>query len=171
MELTCKFKALTVDETGIIEGHAAVFGNLDQVGDIIVRGAFTKTLADNPEFPILWGHQEIIGKTLTIREDAKGLFVRAQINLEVQRGREAYALLKQGASKGMSIGYNVVRADTDSDGRRLLREIRLFEVTLTPFPANPDAKVVSVKEHQDRPEDAFLQVLRGASERIISALK
>lgn len=140
------FELKSLDEHGVFEGYAAVFGNEDLGGDIIEPGAFTKTLQENTRLPILWQHEpkEPIGVTLEAYEDGRGLRVRGQLNLETTRGREAYALLKQGALKGLSIGYDAIKEVWEGSKRRL-KEIRLWEWSLVTFPMNPLAKVTSVK--------------------------
>jgi HK97 family phage prohead protease len=134
------------DEQGIFEGYAAVFGNEDLGGDIIEPGAFRKTLQENPNLPILWQHdpKEVIGVTLQAWEDGKGLRVKGQLNLETWRGREAYALLKQGALRGLSIGYQAIKEIWEGSKRRL-KEIRLYEWSLVTFPMNLEAQVIAVK--------------------------
>jgi HK97 family phage prohead protease len=141
-----KFDVKSIDEQGVFEGYAAVFGNEDLGGDIIEPGAFKKTLQENPRMPILWQHdpREPIGVTLEAYEDMHGLRVRGQLNLETSRGREAYALLKQGALKGLSIGYDAVKEIWEGSKRRL-KEIRLWEWSLVTFPMNPLAQVTAVK--------------------------
>lgn len=141
-----KFDVKSIDEQGIFEGYAAVFGNEDLGGDIIEPGAFKKTLQENPRMPILWQHdpREPIGVTLEAYEDTHGLRVRGQLNLETSRGREAYALLKQGALKGLSIGYDAIK-EVWEGARRRLKEIRLWEWSLVTFPMNPLAQVTAVK--------------------------
>lgn len=135
-----------IGDEGLFEGYAAVFGNVDLGGDVIEPGAFKKTLSENPRIPILWQHdpKEPIGVTLEAREDAKGLLVKGQLNLETTKGREAYALLKQGALRGLSIGYDAVKEVWEGSIRRL-KEIRLWEWSLVTFPMNPAAQVVAVK--------------------------
>lgn len=141
-----KFDVKSIDEQGIFEGYAAVFNNEDLGGDIIEPGAFKKTLKENPKMPILWQHdlREPIGVTLEAYEDDKGLRVKGQLNLETTKGREAYALLKQGALKGLSIGYDAVKELWEGTTRRL-KEIRLCEWSLVTFPMNPLAQVMAVK--------------------------
>lgn len=141
-----KFDVKSIDEQGIFEGYAAVFNNVDLGGDVIEPGAFKKTLQENPRMPILWQHdpREPIGVTLEAYEDGKGLRVKGQLNLETTRGREAYALLKQGALKGLSIGYDAVKEVWEGT-KRILKEIRLWEWSLVTFPMNPLAQVAEVK--------------------------
>jgi len=141
----CELKALETE--GEFEGYAAVFGNRDEQGDVIERGAFTKTLQENGgRGPILWQHRpdEPIGIGLSAVEDDKGLRVRGRLALETTRGREAWALLKQGVLRGLSIGYDAIKEFWES-GVRHLKEIRLWEWSLVTFPANPLARVTATK--------------------------
>ncbi len=135
------------------EGYAAAFHNVDAVGDIIHPNAFAKTLVERGnKVKLLWQHDyaEPIGRPLELREDANGLFIKAVIS-DTARGRDALALLRDGAINEMSIGYEPISAGTDytkmPDGQtvRNLREIKLHEVSLVTFPANERAVVTAVK--------------------------
>lgn len=149
------FKALD-DEQGVFEGYLAVFGNVDSYGDVIERGAFKKTLAEAEKkrsqrgdkylFPILWQHspEEPIGGFLEMREDDFGLYVKGQLDLDIELGRRAYSGLKKGYIRGLSIGYDVVKQAWDGQIRRL-KEINLWEGSVVTFPANPEANVERVK--------------------------
>ncbi len=153
-----------LDELGIFTGYASVFFVEDLQGDIIEKGAFKRTLDHTGgNFPILWQHKpdEPIGVGLEAKEDENGLFVRGQINLDTQRGKEAYALLKQGAIKGLSIGYDPIKKDY-KNGKRILREIRLHEWSVVTFPANLQANVLDVKE--EGPEEGKPEGSRGWDE-------
>lgn len=136
------------EETGTFTGLASVFGNEDLVGDVVERGAFKRTIEQNPEVPILWQHDawEPIGKG-RISETYDGLLIEGKLALGVQRGREAHELLKEEALRGLSIGYDTLDY-YQQDEVRHLTEIRLWEVSLVTFAANPKAQVLSVKRHQ-----------------------
>ena len=43
-KLSCPFELKAISDDGVFEGYGAVFGNEDSQGDIIVKGAFAKTL-------------------------------------------------------------------------------------------------------------------------------
>ena len=158
---TLSFKLTNLDFQGrTLEGYAAAFGNLDQVSDIIHPGAFTKTLAERGQkIKLLWQHKldEPIGRVAEAHEDQAGLFIKAIIS-DTSRGRDALALLKDGAIYEMSIGYDAVKGGTDyskdASGAtvRNLREIKLFEVSLVTFPANEMATVTALKEQQQPSE-------------------
>ncbi len=87
-----------------------------------------------------------IGVWDEIYEDERGLFVRGRLLKEVEKGREAMALLRAGAIDSMSIGYRTMESMPEGDGRvRKLTEVDLFEISLVTFPMLPDAKVTAVK--------------------------
>lgn len=150
---TFRLKLNDLDDQGIFTGYAGIFAIEDLQNDIIERGAFKRTLDHSGgSVPILWQHksEEPIGVGLEAKEDTSGLYVRGQLNLDTQRGKEAYSLLKQGAIKGLSIGYDAVKKEY-KDGKRLLKEIKLYEYSVVTFPAQPLANVLDVKE-EGKPE-------------------
>lgn len=145
-----EIKAL--DESGAITGYGSVFGNRDSYGDIVVAGAFKRSLAEhkrNKSRPkMFWQHDpsQPIGSWQEVAEDDTGLLMSGQLNMDVQKGREAYALLKAGDIDGLSIGYRVVKAiDDEAQGVTLLKELTLLEVSVVSFPANTSATVSAVK--------------------------
>jgi HK97 family phage prohead protease len=138
---------LTVTRGARIEGYASLFGACDQGGDVVERGAYAASLRrlqeDGRRVKMLWQHDpaEPIGIWDEVREDARGLFVRGRLLRDVARAREAAALIEAGAIDGLSIGYRTLRATKDGQGRRLLSEVELWEVSLVTFPMLPDARV------------------------------
>ena len=130
-------------KTASIEGYASLFGVKDLSGDTIVRGAFARSLQGRgaQSVKLLYQHDaaEPIGVIEAAQEDVRGLFIAGELNLETQRGAEAHALLAQGALTGLSIGFNVVTAEKQARGERLLKEIDLWEVSLVTFPMLPGA--------------------------------
>jgi len=138
---------------GIFTGYGSIFGNEDQGNDIMQKGAFTKSLVNRPvsKVKMLYQHKtdEPIGVFTEIYEDSKGLFVKGQLAMGTQKGREAYELLKMGALDGMSIGF---RADPEKQGYnenkrgvRTLKEVDLMEISLVTFPMNESALIETVK--------------------------
>lgn len=165
--LDVPFEVKAVSDDGLFTGYASVFEELDSYRDVVKQGAFVKSLADwaakNRKVPILWQHNGAapIGVYTEIREDSVGLYVEGRLNLDVQQGREAYALLKQGALSGISIGYSVVRDETDSkSGVRRLFEVKLYEASLVTFPAADSARVQNVKSIEE------MQTLSDCEERL-----
>ncbi len=146
---TLKLRAMEISETGEFMGYASTWDE-DAYGDRLLPGSFKKTLADSARRPLLWSHRphEPVG-VIDLAEDQRGLRARGKLILEVERAREAYALLKAGALKGLSIGFVPRKFDyVDGGEKRLIREAELYEVSLTPFPANRNATVSDVRAHQ-----------------------
>ena len=144
-EKTFPLEIKAIDEKGKFEGYAAIYGKPDLFNESIEVGAFTKTLAEKKQFPVLWYHNPLSPIGLTTAEaDSKGLHVDGQLNLEVQTAREKHALLIQKAIKGLSIGFRTLQ-DRWEKGIRYLIEIKLYEVSLVTFQAHPKALVNSVK--------------------------
>ena len=107
----------TIDADGAVEGYASLFGEIDQARDMVMRGAFTQTLATRGvrRIPMLFQHDpsEPVGIWLELREDHRGLFARGRLIPEVARGRELLSLLRAGAIDGLSIGFRTSKARVD----------------------------------------------------------
>jgi HK97 family phage prohead protease len=148
-----KFELKEADaETGTFTGYAATFTDKpDAYGDVIEKGAFKKTLKEmGKRVKVLWNHdpKEVIGKPLEITEDEKGLLVHGKLSLGVQRAREVFELMKDGVINEMSIGYETItekREEWGKQGVRILKEVKLWDVSPVTFAANPDAGILSVK--------------------------
>ena len=129
-----------------IEGLGAVFGNVDQGNDIVLPGAFAKSLQSRKP-AMLWQHKtdQVIGVWDEMRETPEGLYVKGRI-LETSLGNDAYTLAKAGALTGMSIGYGIKDSAIDrKTGVRQLKELALLEVSLVTFPMNERATISRVK--------------------------
>lgn len=139
-------------EEGVFEGYASVFEHLDDQGDRVLKGAFIDSLKHwwhSGQLPkMLWQHDptQPIGVWESLEEDGHGLRVKGRLLLDVQRGREAYALMKAVVLDSLSIGYRVLEARPGfKSGERLLSKLELHEISLVTFPANDRAKITQVK--------------------------
>lgn len=152
-QLTCELELKSLTEEGRFAGYASVFGVTDNQKDMMLPGAFVKSLQQPArDIKLLWQHRmdEPIGRFERIFEDEKGLYVEGRLLLGVARAREAYELLRSGAVGGLSIGYKPVAYDFDeTSGTRLLKEVDLFEISLVTFPANEAAQVTVVKSGEE----------------------
>src|ERR1041384_7208267 len=152
-------------EDGLDEGqfsaYASVFGNKDSYGDVVVPGAFAKTLkawaAKDAEIPLLFGHRMDdpdynIGHVVSAVEDEKGLLVTAQLDLENPKAAQTYRLLKGRRIDQMSFAYDVVEGaavKSDGDTAYELRELKLYEVSVVPIGANQETEILAVKAAAD----------------------
>lgn len=140
-------------DSGEFEGYGSTFGGEpDAYGDVIAAGAYADSLAAHQAkgtMPkLFWQHNadEPIGKWLEAKEDDHGLLMRGKLNMSVQRGREAHALLKDGDIDGLSIGYRVKKYSIDAEsGVWTLEKLDLIEVSVVSVGANENAVVQNVK--------------------------
>ena len=146
--LALEIKALT--DSGEFTGLASTYGNIDLGGDIIERGAFKKTIAENRgRVKVLWQHDasEPIGIPEEMIEDENGLYVKAKISM-TDAGKKAMTLIRDGVITEMSIGYDVVKDDYKMMGNRrvrMLKEVRLWEFSPVTFAANDKAKIMKMR--------------------------
>jgi len=127
-------------------GYASVFGNLDAGGDVVVRGAFARSLERTPNVPLFYGHQHNtvpVGRTVRLVEAEDGLLMRAVIT-RTRLGEDVIKALALGSVSGLSIGYNVVRSRRGRQGGqsvRFLTELELMEISVVAFPMNAEARI------------------------------
>ena len=159
--LDAQLELKTTGDGGYFEGYAAVFGNVDRDGDVVMKGAFQQSLKIRTPV-LLWQHsaKDPIGRFDVVREDDKGLFVRGRLTM-TGRGLEAYELMKMGALTGLSIGFVTREARRDPvTGVRTITRADLMEVSLVTFPANELARVETVKADAITTERQFEVFLR-----------
>ena len=140
----------SVDDAGVFEGYASLFGIVDLGRDLVQPGAFRESLQRRgaASVKMLWQHEarEPIGAWLSIVEDARGLKVKGRLNLAVARAREVLALMRDRTVDGLSIGYRTEKSATDKmTGVRRLHRLDLLEISIVTFPMLPQARVSSVK--------------------------
>ncbi|HYG48099.1 MAG TPA: HK97 family phage prohead protease [Allosphingosinicella sp.] len=122
-------------------GYAAIFDRPDRGGDVVRAGAFARCLKRGARaVPLLWQHDMTrpVGRIEYLREDGRGLRVIARLSAGAA-GREAAALLKEGAVGGLSFGYRVRRFSGTAP--RALEDVELVEVSLVTLPMQPKARV------------------------------
>jgi len=147
------FEIKEVTDSGKFTGYGSIFGELDFGGDIVAAGAFADSLAEtkkkNRKIPALWQHKssEPIGVYDDISEDSQGLWVEGRLLVnEVQKAKEAHALMREGAVTGLSIGYGTKEYSMNTDTwERTLIKVDLYEVSPVTFPMLDSARIDAVK--------------------------
>ena len=134
-------------ENTLISGYASVFGVIDTHNDIVVKGAF-KT-AEYNKVKLLWQHDvtKPIGIIKFLQEDEYGLRLEAEINNNTVAGVEATELVKQKAVGGLSTGFSIRSSDYNKQGIRIIEDVELMEISIVTFPANRQAEIQQVKNH------------------------
>jgi len=149
----------TIEPDGTVEGYASLFGELDAARDMVMPGAFARTLKSRGlrRIPMLFQHDpaEPVGVWLELAEDFRGLRARGKLIPEVARARELYALVRDGAVDGLSIGFRTVKGRIDPATRvRRIVDLDLWEISIVTFPLLAGARVRAVKASVSSPPKA-----------------
>jgi uncharacterized protein len=140
-------------DTPIVSGYAAVFEKLSLplfgFREKIRLGAFENSIRSG-NVKALWNHNSDYplastkGKTLIVREDKRGLFFELQLP-NTTWGKDAEESIRRGDTDGVSFGFETLVDEWDnSDPKNTIRtlvEVRLIEISPTPFPAYPDTSL------------------------------
>ncbi len=113
----------SLDEAGRFVGLASTYGNVDLGGDVVEPGAFQKTITDRGgEVPLLFAHdsRQPIGLA-RLKDTGTGLAIEGQLVLQVPKAQETYSLLKAKVLRGLSIGYDAVKAFEGAGGSQTLQ--------------------------------------------------
>ncbi len=158
----------TNDAQGIIEGYLNYIGNIDYGDDRTMKGAFRKTIRDSYErkstqgldflWPYLFNHdysQLPPGGIFDADETSKGLYIKTQLNLDMQMGRELYSSFKMKTMSKQSMGYKAIQVEyvKDEETKRTIRnllEVAVMEGSCVVFPMNDRAQVDTVKNQSRR---------------------
>jgi len=184
---------------GSFEGYGAVFGNMDSHGDVIEPGAFAKSLLDlqregrplpamYKQHGMLTGNRhEPIGVWDAMSEDSNGLYVKGRlVGLDTEQGKWTYAQMKEGALKGLSIGYKIPPhgskrgSGKPGEPARYIKSVILREVSIVDNASNALAQVYAMKARDNfspsyevttiREFEAFLRDVGGFSHQAAKAI-
>lgn len=157
-----KAKALAAAaDNGWLEGYAAVYGNTDAQGEIILPGAFARSIGQvipAGKIPLMIKHQaaggdvtETIGLVTEAREDDHGLWIHAEFSA-VKNAQDTRQKVLEGSITGLSVGFRDIRATIEpmmvggvEKPAIMHRECALVEVTVTNRPANLQAEITGAK--------------------------
>jgi len=146
------FELKRLNDDGTFEGYAATFNKIDQGGDKILPGAFRKTLREKKKFPIHWYHDVRVPLgEIALKEDSVGLRGIGELLIDdIVRARELYAAMKKTdtVARQLSIGYDAVKKEFEGDVR-ILKEIKLYEVSIVTFGMDQEANITNVKKEDE----------------------
>jgi phage head maturation protease len=73
----------------------------------------------------------------------------------VQRAQDVRTKIREGILSAVSFGYDILKSEPgQQEGTQLLKELRLHEVSIVPWGANPKAQVAGVKSQAELAAEA-----------------
>lgn len=146
----CEFKFSDGKGPARFEGYASVFNGNDKMGDTVLPGAYKSCIEQKGASGIFMRYEhlrhETIGKWLEVEEDSKGLHVVGELTPGHTTAENARASFKHGTIGGLSIGWRPFNSIIERKANgRTLKQIDMFEISITADPADEGAEVVSFK--------------------------
>jgi len=177
-----------------VSGYFASFNNVDSDGDMIMQGAFTKSLQEhgvgtqsNRKISHLAFHDVTrpVGNLVVLNEDEKGLYFESEMGTH-EDGENALRMYKDGIIKEHSIGFNYIgdkttfievdKSKTDNSivqnigGYWSITEVKLWEGSFVTFGANSETpNLTNIKSQDDL--NNVLSDLKSRMETFIKALR
>jgi uncharacterized protein len=166
------FETKVVDaDLGIVEAIVNVTGLIDLGGDVIMAGAFAKTITERSrKMRVLNSHKtwdvlSVVGVCLEAREVGRnelpaeiltqfpeasgGLWTKTQYLLNTPEGRGVFERIKAGALDEYSIGFEVLQDEYKDlmDGRfiRIIKEVKMWEYSPVIWGMNQATATTGVK--------------------------
>ena len=149
------FKDIDVKK-GIVTGYFSAFGSKDSDGDIIMPGAFAKSISENgpdsknPRVKHLLDHdrKHAVAKINVLKEDATGLYYESKAGSH-NNGQDFLKMVEDGIITEHSIGFDTIKEQQKSDAN-YMSELHLWEgSSLQCWGANSNTPIVGVKSLED----------------------
>jgi uncharacterized protein len=170
-------------DSGEFEAIVSAFGNTDAVGDIVLPGAFEKSLdrwgKSGDPIPVIWSHDHNnpdahIGAVSESKETDKGLWVKGLIDMDEPFAAKVFRLMKSRRVTKFSFAYDMKDYEENDQGGFDLKELEVWEVGPTLIPANAETELLAGKnlltnEGVDLKEVA--QLLRELKTGVASGMK
>lgn len=133
-----------------ITGYLSAFGNKDHDGDIIEKGAFTKSINERKKdifFLNQHNWSQPHGKFAVLQEDVKGLYFESEPLIKgVSYSDDVLKLYEAGVIKEHSIGFVTVKSDYDKKASaRIIKEVKLYEGSNVTMGANSNTPFTGLK--------------------------
>jgi HK97 family phage prohead protease len=146
----------------IVQGYATIYDQpYDVLGgpsaygwsETIVRGAADKSIAEQDEVYLFFDHEGLPlaatkAGTLRLESDKLGLYNESRIDPRSPWSMEIVTRLERGELDAMSFAFRALRQEWNDDyTERFITEVKLYDVSVVSFPANP-ATVVQLRTAQ-----------------------
>lgn len=138
------------------EGLGSAYGKVDLGGDTVAKGAYTQTISHNEgKVQLMFNHGwkvEDVAGVAYLEDRDEGLWVKGKMPTHIPSVKDGYDKLKfmldEGKPLGLSIGYFPVKSEPGANGTRVLKEIALEEISITPWPMDTHARIRDAKNRK-----------------------
>lgn len=135
-----------VGDEGSFEGYIVTWDHVDSYNSAFRKGSFAKTIQERGDkLKVMYNHGDLIGRIIEVKEDDKGVFVRGQLNLDVQLAKETRSFMVDGTIDALSFGFTSIKESFRKDRVKEFHEVQLFEVSPVIFPASTTALIDNVR--------------------------
>lgn len=158
-----------VDAKGrTVTGYLSSFGNKDHDGDIIQKGAFSKSISERKEqifFLNQHDWKQPLSKFSALEENEKGLYFESQPLPDTSYGNDVIKLYEAGVLKEHSIGFITMKDGYDDEmDARTIKEVKLYEGSVVTLGANSNTPFTGLKalslNEIDEKSKTILKMLR-----------
>jgi len=134
---------------GIVTGYLSSFDTKDYDNDIIVKGAYKKSINERKEnifFLNQHNWSQPHGKFNVLSEDSKGLYFESEPLIKTTYSQDTLKLYEAGIIKEHSVGFITVQSEYDTNEKaRIIKEIKLLEGSNVTLGANENTPFTGFK--------------------------
>ncbi|NRA50559.1 MAG: HK97 family phage prohead protease [Phaeodactylibacter sp.] len=154
-----------IDSKGrTVTGYLSSFGNIDSDKDIMIKGAFSKSIAERKNqifFLNQHNWNQPLSKFKVLLEDEKGLYFESEPLPDTSYGNDVIKLYEAGVLKEHSIGFQTIKADYDRETEiRNIKEVKLYEGSVVTLGANSNTPFTGLKSSLKEIEDETKLILK-----------
>lgn len=169
---TAELRAAEGEEGRVIEGYAAVFNQVTDIGtfkEVIDPEAFEGRL--NDDVRLLFNHEgqplaRTTNQSLTLTTDETGLKYRAEL-ADTTAGRDLYELIRTGNVSQSSFAFTIEKEEREESGvRRIKRVKQLLDVSPVVYSAYNTPEVVTSRSESDQEETETSPTVQTETEKI-----
>lgn len=144
---------------GIVDIAFSSFNNVDSYGDIVRKGAFTKTFKD--QFSRIkhvvdhgWDTKDIVGLPIKLWETDKFAMASSQLNMNLDKCRDLFEQYKFFADMGRSLehsfAYRIIKTQANEDIAGYdITELAMREYSTCAWGANENTPLIGMKSDAD----------------------
>jgi len=133
----------------VVTGYLSSFNNKDYDNDIILKGAYKKSIAERKDqifFLNQHDWKQPHGKFNVLAEDEKGLYFESEPLIDTSYSSDALKLYEAGIVKEHSVGFVTVKSDYDKKSEaNIIKEIKLYEGSNVTLGANSNTPFTGFK--------------------------